>query len=105
MIHPKLHWSVYDEIEILRNYDSLYHAILDLSQDEQKEVDYLQITKNELSKLLNNSICVCPLCSKTDKDMVFIPMDKTWYCVECQEKDLIWYHPHGSEKIEDNMII
>ncbi len=30
--------------------------------------------------------------------MVFIPMDETWYCVECQEKDLIWYPSHGSEE-------
>ncbi len=21
-----------------------------------------------------------------------------WYCVECQEKDLIWYHVMGSEE-------
>ncbi len=90
--------SVYDEIEILRNYDSLYGGFLDLSPDEQKEVAYLQRSKNEFSKLLNNSICVYPLCSKTDKDMVFIPQDETWYCVECQEKDLIWYPSHGSEE-------
>ncbi len=30
--------------------------------------------------------------------MVYIPLHETWYCVECQEKDLIWYHPHGSEE-------
>ena len=25
-------------------------------------------------------------------------MDKTWYCVECQEKDPIWYPSHESEE-------
>ncbi len=30
--------------------------------------------------------------------IVFIPLHEVWYCVECQEKDLIWYHSHGSEE-------
>jgi len=30
--------------------------------------------------------------------MVFIPLHEIWYCVECQEKDLIWYHAIGSEE-------
>ena len=30
--------------------------------------------------------------------MVYIPLHETWYCIECQEKDLIWYHSHGSEE-------
>jgi len=41
---------------------------------------------------------VCPLCTQSDKDMVYIPLHEMWYCVECQEKDLIWYHPMGSEE-------
>ena len=27
-----------------------------------------------------------------------IDLYETWYCVECQEKDRIWYHPMGSEE-------
>jgi hypothetical protein len=41
---------------------------------------------------------VYPLCSKAEKVMVYIDLHKTWYCTECQEKDLIWYPPHGSEE-------
>lgn len=47
---------------------------------------------------MRNSICVCLLCSNEDKDMVFIPDHETWYCIECQEKGLIWYPSHGSEE-------
>ena len=90
--------AVYDEIEILRNFDSLYEGWLELTQEEQKEVAYLQGTKHELLSLLNNSICVCPLCTKEDKDIVYIPDHKTWYCIECQDKGLIWYPSHGSEE-------
>ena len=47
---------------------------------------------------LNNSICVCPICTNSDRDMVYIPDHKTWYCIECQEKGLIWDPSHGSEE-------
>jgi len=30
--------------------------------------------------------------------MVYIPLHKTWYCIECQERDLIRYPAHGSEE-------
>jgi len=90
--------SIYDEIEILRNYDSLYGAWLNLAPAEQKEVAYLQGTKHELLSLLRKSICVCPICTKTDRDMIFIPHHKSWFCTDCHEKGLIWYHPRGSEE-------
>ncbi len=90
--------AVYDEIEILRNFDSLYEGWLELTQEEQKEVAYLQGTKHSLSRALNNSICVCPLCTQSDKDMVYIADHEIWYCIECQEKGLIWYPSHGSEE-------
>jgi hypothetical protein len=90
--------SVYDEIEILSTFSSLYEAVLDLSPEEQKEVFYLEGTKHELSRALSKSICVCPLCTQSDKDMVYISDHDTWYCIECQEKDLIWYPSHGSEE-------
>ena len=58
---------VYDEIDILRNYSSLYGAILDLTPEEQKEVFYLEGTKRKLQGALNRSICVCPLCTQNIK--------------------------------------
>jgi hypothetical protein len=30
--------------------------------------------------------------------MVYILEHKTWDCIECQEKDLIWYPSYGSEE-------
>ncbi len=93
-----LRMAVYDEINILSTFSSLYGAILDLTPEEQKEVYYLEGTKHELYDILDKSICVCPLCSKADKDMVYIADHDTWYCIECQEKDLIWYPSHGSEE-------
>jgi len=58
----------------------------------------LQGSKQDLFKLLRDSICECPICTHHDKDMVYIPFHKMWFCVECQEKDRIWYPSHGSEE-------
>ena len=30
--------------------------------------------------------------------MVYIPEHEMWYCIECQEKELIWYPSHESEE-------
>ncbi len=90
--------AVYDEINILSTFSSLYGAILDLTPEERKEVFYLEGTKHSLRSALSKSICVCPLCTHSDRDMVYIPLHETWYCIECQEKDLIWYPSHGSEE-------
>ncbi len=90
--------AVYDEIQILQNFDNLYEDWLSLTPEEQKESAILQGKITNLFSLLSKSICVCHLCTQSDKDMVFIPLYETWYCVECQEKDLIWYHPMGSEE-------
>ena len=93
-----LRMAVYDEIEILRKFDSLYGAVLELTPEERKEVYFLEGTKHELYDLLDKSICVFPLCTHSDRDMVYIADHETWYCIECQEKDLIWYPSHGSEE-------
>jgi hypothetical protein len=92
--------AVYSEIHILSTYSSLYGAILDLTPEEEKEVYYLEGTQHTLRRALNKSICVCPICTQSDKDMVYIELHDTWYCTECQEKDLIWYPPQGSEESE-----
>ena len=62
------------------------------------EVIYLQGKKHELYSALRRSICKCPLCTNSDKDMVYIPEHKSWYCIECQDQNLIWYRWHGSEE-------
>ncbi|MFX1470577.1 MAG: hypothetical protein ACFFB8_18175 [Promethearchaeota archaeon] len=90
--------AVYDEMEILQNFDNLYQDWSSLTPEEQSESGILQAKITNLFSLLSKSICACPLCTQTDKDMVYIDLYETWYCTECQEKDLIWYHPMGSEE-------
>ena len=89
--------SVYDEIEILRNFDNLYDWS-SLTPEEENESAILEGRITNLFSLLSKSICSCPLCTNDDRDMVYIPDHETWYCTECQEKDLIWDPSHGSEE-------
>jgi hypothetical protein len=35
---------------------------------------------------LRASILECPVCFKSDKDMTYNPVRKSWYCTECYEK-------------------
>jgi len=39
----------------------------------------------KLRKLLEVSICVCPVCRDREKDHIFNPINKTWYCEKCFE--------------------
>ena len=47
---------------------------------------------------MSKSICEYPLCTNTDRDMVFMPFYEMWYCTQCQDEDRSRYHPCGSEE-------
>ena len=63
-----------------------------------KNEDFYENEKyRKLSKELNDqywaverpfraSILYCHVCGKTNKDMTYNPVRKTWYCTECYEK-------------------
>ena len=86
--------AVWDEIDILEKYASLYPPPLDLPPEELAELHYLEGTIHKLNSLKRRSICEC--CTKQDRDMVYIESHEVWYCVECQEDNLIWHPSHGS---------
>ena len=88
--------AVWDEIEILRNYASLYPPPLDLPPEEEVELYYLQGTKHKLFSLMSRSICECARCLNQEDDMIYIETHDEWYCTECHENDRIWYPAHGS---------
>lgn len=94
--------SVYDQIEIYQNFINLYGDLFELTLEEQKEVYFLQSSKQKLEGTLNNSICVCALCTKDDRDMVYIKSHDIWYCTKCQDKEYIWYQEMGSEEVNPN---
>lgn len=50
---------------------------------ESKEFRQLQKKLDYLENLRQNSICKCATCSATDKNMVFNPVIKAWFCTRC----------------------
>ncbi len=40
----------------------------------------------QLRKLLKASICSCATCSDMEKDHVFVPKTREWYCEKCFER-------------------
>jgi ribosomal protein L37AE/L43A len=94
--------STYDQIEIYRNFSYLYWDAHNLTDDEEKESLSLEARKRNLRDTLNDSICVCSLCSKDNRDMVYIKSHKIWYCTKCQDKGDIWYPWIGSEEVNPN---
>jgi len=90
--------AVWDEMDILEKYASLYPPPLDLPPDELAELYYLEGTKHKLFDLIDRSICECPICTKQDKDMIYIGVHDEWYCIECFENNRIWYPSQGSSE-------
>ena len=94
--------STYDQIEIYRNFSYLYWDAHNLTDDEEKESLSLEARKRNLRNALDDSICLCSLCGKDNRDMVYIKSHKIWYCTKCQDKKYIWYPWMGSEEVNPN---
>lgn len=43
----------------------------------------ITIKKNQLRNELSASIVVCAICRDIEKDHIFNPRDKVWYCTKC----------------------
>ena len=50
------------------------------------------VRENEkLRHILECSICMCPACGRSDRDMIFNPVTKVWFCVDCYELNREYY--------------
>lgn len=87
---------MWDEFWILGHYADLYPPPLDLPPEDLAELHYLEGTIHKLLSLKSRSICECPICTKQDRNMIYIESHDVWYCVECHENKLIWYPSDGS---------
>ncbi|KKM06793.1 hypothetical protein LCGC14_1740440 [marine sediment metagenome] len=58
-------------------------SIDDLSQREFKQYRTLQKQESKLSNIARRSICMCVVCGKGNRDMVYNKPYDAWYCTEC----------------------
>ena len=45
----------------------------------------------EIDTIIDRSICFCPACQRADQDMIFNPVTKVWFCVQCYNKNKDFY--------------
>jgi len=67
-----------------------------LLKDRMNSYEMDQFRKSEkdiqrIRALVDRSICKCPVCRKSDRDMIFNPITKVWFCVHCYELNREYY--------------
>jgi hypothetical protein len=72
--------------------EALYRKLDEYHEKDAKKKRSMKYgrLKQELRDLERKSICRCPRCSATDRDMTFNPIDDTWYCTECYQEMHHW---------------
>ena len=66
--------------------------------DRERAQDFA-IEKQEISRSINNSICICHVCGSTKKNMVYNPELKTWFCIECYGINKSFYRKRGQPQL------
>jgi hypothetical protein len=72
--------KIHDKKEKLREIIDFYE-----NENLQKESKELNDKYWAIETPLRASIMECPVCFKSDKDMTYNPVRKTWYCTDCYE--------------------
>ena len=58
----------------------------------QTESIRIENIRNDLYKALESSICECPGCNQSDRDMVYNASLKGWYCTLCTQEYRDFYY-------------
>ena len=48
--------------------------------------------RNDLYSMLGNSLCICPGCNQTNKDMYYNATAESWFCTQCVKRYRNFYH-------------
>jgi len=69
---------------VMQEWINLHHE--KIKNKSQAERIAIENERSNLLGALRNSICLCPGCSQTDRDMVYNAPLKEWYCTLCVQK-------------------
>ena len=75
----------------ISNIDEKYEDLFDVvaeTGDIPDELADLEEKKQLLNRSFNESICICNICQKMDKDMVYATRPAEWFCIDCYENKL-----------------
>jgi hypothetical protein len=61
---------------------------------EKANVKYRSIenVRSDLYRALHNSLCICPGCNQTNRDMYYNAYAEGWYCTKCVQEYRNFYH-------------
>jgi hypothetical protein len=63
----------------------------DPSFAEREHAQVIQAEKQKISRALDKSICICPVCGSAKKDMIFNPKLSIWFCIDCYDNNKRYY--------------
>ncbi|MHA1985923.1 MAG: hypothetical protein ACW98D_04715 [Promethearchaeota archaeon] len=58
---------------------------------EGKKIETIRKRMKELDDIARRSICKCTVCSASDKNMTYNPVEKEWFCVDCYKLNQNFY--------------
>jgi len=63
-----------------------------VNNKSQAERIKIENKRSNLFRALKASICYCPGCNQTDRDMVYNAPLKHWFCTQCAQEYRDFYH-------------
>ena len=85
-------WRKYfDELEKVEKTERGYWR-KNYTQKQLEREDELVEKQRELDRLEDSSICKCPSCNASEKDMIYNRPLEMWYCTSCYQKMIDFYH-------------
>jgi len=63
-------------------------------QKNKSTVEYIKIEneRSDLRRALDASVCLCPGCHQTDREMVYNAFLEEWYCTCCVQEYIDFYY-------------
>lgn len=78
--------------KIHRNFSRLVRKPQRLRQRFNDKIDTLRKKEADLNKALDNSICICPGCGRSDKVMIYYQKLGQWWCEPCFKDRAEFYY-------------
>lgn len=76
----------YDPVKVLK--DSYGKPYSRLSKEQRKKILRMRREVKRNNEIIYSSICICPSCSSIDRNMIYYPEKKGWYCHLCYRRNV-----------------
>jgi len=92
----------FDELETIEKTERGYWRKNFSPRQRQRAIELTE-KQRELDRLVNRSICKCPSCNASEKDMIYNrPLDM-WYCTDCFQGMIDFYHQQKEKQVKGQL--